>query len=264
MKKSTIVRDKEQEQVYLTLLNEHFETVSLEKYNDAMMNIMFTDACDKVLGKNFAKKRISKRKEKKIKDYVSARIRGKYGKWVSLTNFKLKGINNIYFQTNLDRVFTVTGHGKLYGAYYHRVCGNIFYTAHCLERFEERADMDVYGYMIERMKEVLGAVPTSVDLLSALLMASPLEYGKREGHYHVSIMSGILVLEDFGDVFIAKTFLSQDMIKDVKWYKPQIDNADAMNSFSDVINSPCEQIDKPVLINDIQKEAQKLYNGDAS
>lgn len=257
-RKSSILRNKEQEQVYHSLLNEHFETVSLEKYNDAMMNLIFSEACDNVLGKDFAKKRISKRKEKKIKEYITAKIRKKYGRWVNITSFKLKGMRNIQFDTNLDRVFTVNGKGRLYGAYYHRVCGNIFFTEHCLERFEDRSDMEIYQHVIDRMKDVLKADPTSVDILSTLIMASPLDYGKHEDHLHVGIISGILVLEDFGDVFIAKTFLSEDMIKPVQWYRPKIENRSVITSFAGVLQSPCEKIEKPILYKDILEEAQQL------
>lgn len=254
-RKSSITRDKEQEQVYLALLNEHFKTISLEKYNDAMMNLIFSEACDKVLGKNFTKKRISKRKEKKIKEYVAERIRKKYGKWVNLINFKLKNPFHIQFQTNLDRVFTVTGHGKLFGASYHTACGNIFYTEHSLERFEERVDNNMYNFIMGRIKETAGSYPTTVDVLSMMIMGSPFEYGKIENHYHLNIMSGIVVMEDFGDVFIAKTFLAPNMVKSVQWYRPDID-IDMMKSFAEVIKSPCERIEKPTLL--IEKSEEVL------
>jgi len=256
-RKSSITRNKEQEQVYLALLNEHFETVSLEKYNDAMMNLIFSEACNKTLGKTFAKKRISKRKEKKIKEYVAIRIRKKYGKWVNMTNFKLKGNYHIQFKTNLDRVFTVTDHGRLFGANYHKACGNIFYTEHCLERFEERVDPIVYEFIMDRIKAIAGSFPTTVDVLSMMIIGSPFEYGKIENHYHLNIVSGVVVLEDFGNVFIAKTFLSPEMIKPVQWHSPDID-INNMKSFADVINAPCVRIEKPTLPISIPEEALSL------
>ncbi|RLG45583.1 MAG: hypothetical protein DRN81_01310 [Thermoproteota archaeon] len=256
MNKNKIKRDKEVEQVYLALLNEHFETVSLEKYNDAMMNLIFTEACEKTLGKNFRKQRISKRKEKKIKEYVENKLRHKYGKWVNMTDFKIKNISNIFFKTNLDRVFNVPGLGKLYGAYYRCCCGNIFFTEHCLERFEERANPLIYILLRRRMEEHLKGPATSVDILSGLLSASSLEYGRKDNYYHVNATVGILVVEDFGDVFIAKTFLSPDMIKPVKWFKPDIYDRETVSSFSDVINCKGEYIDNPQFIEEmIQKDA---------
>jgi len=265
--KSSILRDKEQEQVYHSLLNEHFETVSLEKYNDAMLNIILSEAREAVLGKKFDKRRISKRKEKKIKDLATDRIRKKYGKWVNLTSFKIKKNFSIQFNTNLDRVFTVSGKGKLYGAYYHRVCGNIFFTEHCLSRFEEpgRNDMKIYGRIVEGLKDSLKADPTSVDILSMLIMAGPLDYGRKvdDSHIHLSIMSGILVMEDFGDVFIAKTFLSEEMIKQVQWHRPKIEDREKITSFASVLQQPSEKIEKPLLYTDMLEEAQVLDNGDA-
>lgn len=255
-RKSSISRNKESEQVYLALLNEHFKTVLLEKYNDAMLNLIFSDACDSVLGKNFAKKRISARKEKKLKEYIATKLRKKYGRWISFTNFKIKSPHNIQFRTNLDKMYTVPGHGKLFGANYHTACGNIFYTEHCLERFEERVDHKLYNFIMGNIKEVAGAYPTGVDVLSMMILSSRLEYGKVEGYYHVNITSGILVLEDFGNVFIAKTFLSPDMIKPTKWYLPLVGNVENMTSFSDVVKSPCDQIDAPDFSTNIMKEAQ--------
>jgi len=254
-RKSSITRNKEQEQVYLSLLNEHFETVSLEKYNDAMMNLIFSEACDKVLGKSFAKKRVSKRKEKKIKELVVDRIHRKYGKWVNLVNFKLKSPFHIQFQTNLDRVFTVTDHGRLFGANYRSACGNIFYTEHCLQRFEDRININIYDFIMGRIKAIAGSYPTTVDVLSMMIMGSKFEYGKKDNHYHLNIVSGILVLEDFGDVFIAKTFLAPDMIKPVQWHKPDI-NVELMKSFAEVLKAPCERIDNPT--QQIEKKEEVL------
>jgi len=261
-RKSSIKRNKEQEQVYLALLNEHFETVSFEPYNDAMMNLIFTNACDKILGKSFAKKRISLRKEKKIKDEVTRRVRNKYGRWVSLTHFKINNVNKtMYFNTNLDRVFTVAGQGKLYGSYYHSCCGNIFFTEHCLERFEERIGPILYDHLAKKLEESLNGPATSVDILSGMTLSGDLEYGRHENYYHLNANVGILVLEDFGDVFIAKTFLSPEMIKPIKWYKPDIYNRDVITSFSGVINCKCDRIENPTFIKEvIQKalEAQSL------
>jgi len=259
-KRAGIIRDKEQERIYHSLLSGHFKTVTLEKYNDAMMNLMFQQACDKVLGKNFSKNRISKRKEKKIKDYVANKIRKKYGKWVNLTNVKLKKNGQMAFRTNLDRTFIVPDRGRLYGAYYHTISGNVFFTEHCLERFEERANMEFLDGIINAARRGLDAEPTAVDILSLLINYGPLDYGRNKDHLHISVLSGIIALEDLGDVFIAKTFLSENMIKDIQWYRPEIGNRSEVMSFVSVLQSPCKKIDKPLLYTTATEEARELYN----
>lgn len=248
-----IKRNKEEETMYLSLLNLHFETVTYEKYIDSSMNIMFSQARQQVLGKNFNKMRISQRKEKKIKELIIKKMHSKYGKYVSLTHFKIKDINRTIFLTNLDTVFTVPGHGKLYGCYYRQTCGNIFLTQHCLERFEERADPAYCESIMRWIKKTHNAAPTTVDVISSLIMVSNFEYGRTKEHFHLCIGIGVLVIEDFGDVYIAKTFLSPEMFKEkIKWYKPILP-ADRrhFNSFAEVIHR-CESqpIDRPRFIKD--------------
>jgi len=260
--KTEIVRDKENEQVYLSLLNSHFKTVTYEEHPDAMMNVIFTDARTKVLGKNFQKKRISQRKAKKIKEEVSNRLKRKYGKWVSLSHFKIKDVDTIAFQTNLDKVFKVPGYGALYGAYYRTACGNIFFSSHSLERFEERTEQNVYEIVSDLFREGHKSEPTSVDILCGLIFMSTFVHGRINKYLHLALPTGILVLEDLGDIFVAKTFLSPEMIKECTWYKPDVDHTMQQryesNSFADVINKPSEVTDPPVFVQDLMDLAKNV------
>ena len=176
--KFEIVRDKESEQVYLSLLNNHFKTITYEKYIDAMMNVIFTEVKDKVLGKKFNKKRISRKKGTKIKEGVSEKLKHKYGKWVGMSQFKIKDVNTILFHTNLDKVFKVPGYGTLYGAYYKSVCGNIFFTSHSLTRFEERTDLDTTKALSIMFKSQFKTEPTSIDIICGLIFTCEFIYGR--------------------------------------------------------------------------------------
>lgn len=255
--RSVIERDKETEQVYLSLLNNYFKTITYEKHTDAMMNIIFTNARTKVLGKNFDKKRISRKKAKKIREEVSRVLRGKYGKWVSLSRFKIKSREVMLFATNLDKVFTVPGYGKLYGAYYKSVCGNIFFTSHSLQRFEERTDKESSASMSEMFKAQSDLDATSVDILCGLIFMSAFIHGRVGDYIHLALPTGILVLEDLGDVFIGKTFLAPGMIKEVEWYRPIIDitteychNA---KSFATVVNGDTKKSNTPLFVQNIKE-----------
>jgi hypothetical protein len=259
-RKTRIQRNKECEEVYLSLLNNHFTTVTYEKHPDAMMNIIFSGAREKILGKNFRKERISQRKAKKIEQEITTRLRNKYGKWVNMSFFKIKSVSQMQFITNLDKVFTVPDHGTLYGSVYHSSCGNIFFTSHALERFEQRVDKGRYNWFRTWIKGVQKSDPTSVDILCGMIQSSGFVYGRYGDFCHLNLTLGILVLEDLGDIFIAKTFLSPDMVKPVKWYCPDIKagDVDSINSFVDIMNFGCKPVDKPKFYDDLMDGLKEM------
>lgn len=278
VEKSIIKRDKEEEQIYLDLLNLHFKTVTYEKHPDAMMNLIFQEAFNKVLGANFAKKRISQRKEKRIKEAVLHQLRAKYGRWINLMNFKIKDKNRAFYRTNFNRVYKVEGLGILYGSPSHMLCGNIFYTSHCLERFEERADPFLYEPVKNRIRELYKTEPTSADIMIGLIMSTNYEYGVWKEFKYLNVQIGVLVLQDLGDVFIAKTFLTPDMLYEgmkERWYQPVLKvstreigehflDIDSFHSFADLLKHESRKIEKPTFIVDeltelmgrIQKEKE--------
>lgn len=251
----TIIRrsavSKAEEEKYLKILNKHFKTMTCEKHPNAMLNIIFTDAYDKILGKNFKKQRISKKKGKKLRNEILRRLRTKYGRWINLTNFKAKDPGSITFQTNFNRVYRVEDQGILYGSPSEMVCDGIFYTSHCLERFEERADSQLYEPVTNEMKGIYGTEPTSADIMIGLVMSSNYEYGRWREFCYLNVRVGALVLEDLGDVFIAKTFLTPDMLhSEMKWYQPIIDPEEHINSFQELINLDSTNISEPTFIHD--------------
>lgn len=240
---------KEEEQKYLEILNKHFKTVTCEKHPNAMLNIIFNNAYEKILGFDFKKKRISKRKEKKLKDEIISDLRRRYGRWINLTNFKAKSPDAILFQTNFNRVYKVENQGILYGSPSESICGGIFYTSHCLERFEERADTTVYTSVANEMKKLYKTEPTSADIIIGLIVASNLEYGKWREFRYLNIHTGALVIEDLNDVFIAKTFLTPDMLyKEMTWYQPLMTYDKKITSFQKLLNMDSIKIEKPLFI----------------
>ncbi len=251
MHEGRIFRDKEAEHIYHDLLRSHFPSVeTFEKYPDAAFNMMLTSICNKVLGKNFAKERVSQRKAKKINAMVLTRLEQKYGRWITFTNFKIKRHLSLFYKTNLHLCFRVKDLGILYGCDPHTISGNIFFTSHALQRFEERADAVYLLPLHERLRAVFKAHPTSYDLLNFLIKASNQQYGRKDNYCYLNVVVGYLVLEDLGDVFIAKTFYSNEMVKDkLKWYQGDI-NIDNADSFANLLHSPTEPIDEPTFIQD--------------
>jgi len=244
---------EEEELRYLDILKKHFTTVFHEKHPTAMLNLIFNDSYDKILGKNYRKQRISKRKTKKLRDEIVDRLRHKYGRWINLTNFKVKSPNDIRFITNFNRVYRIEGQGKLYGSPSELVCSGIFYTSHCLERFEERADPFLYANVIIALMEAYKTEPTSADNLVGLIMTSDYEYGRWKDFLYLNVGVGVLVLDDLGEIFIAKTFLTPDMLHpEMKWYQPLINENDdrEITSFQELINKKSTLIDKPTFIHD--------------
>lgn len=244
--KSKLIRNKEEEQIYLDLLNNHFKAVTAEKHPDAMMNLIFRESFEKILGVSFAKKRISRRKGNAIRDLILQKLRKSYGRWISLTNFKIKNVDQCIFRTNFNRIYSVEGQGKLYGSPSNSISGGIFYTAHCLERFEERIPPYFYEPITEKLRKAFKAEPTSADSIFGLVLSCNQEYGVWKDFKYLNLFVGILVLEDLGDVFIAKTFLTPDMLyKDMKWYQPLTKDDDKFHSFADLLKHECKKIEQP-------------------
>jgi hypothetical protein len=207
---------------------------------------------ESVLGKNFRKIRVSEHKKKKIKKLIFQKLKSKYGKYVYLHNFRIKNPQQCNFKTNLDTIFTVPGYGFLYGCYYHKACGNIFLTQHCLERFEERVDKNSLIGLTEVLRQAHEVDhPTDVDLISALIISCNFEYSRYESYLHLNIGVGILVLEDLGEVYIAKTFLSPSMCPPpgkYKWYRHE--HLEVAYNFADIMKQVPVEIDHPEFFSD--------------
>jgi len=250
---SKLTRDKREERLYLDLLSNHFDKVTTaEPHPDAIINLIFKDAFDKVLGMNYRKQSISLRKGLKIRNIILERLRKKYGPYINLTHFKIKDAENIRFSTNFNRVFNIKGLGRLYGSPSDLLCGNIFYTTHCLEQLEKRVPEYLYAPLAREIKEAYKMKPTIADIMIGMVMNSNLEYGIWEGFKYINLTYGALVLEDLNDIFIAKTFLTPDMIhRDMEWHAPLLKEGDGFHSFGDVFKHDSIKISKPTFLIDV-------------
>jgi hypothetical protein len=253
--------DKEEEQNYLELLQKHFPGVStFEKHPDAMLNIIFTETYEKVLGPNYSKTRIGKRKEKQIKKILLERMRNKYGRWINILCFEFKNPGHARYDTNFNRVYRIKNVGILYGSPSNYLCGNIFLTSHCLERFEERTSPCYYSPITNQLTELYKTEPTSADIIVALILNSNMEYALKDEFCYLNIRIGVLVIENLGDVFIAKTFLTDDMIaNNLQWYLPLIeDSKKDINSFIEFLELETIKIKKPIFL--LEEIANVLLN----
>jgi hypothetical protein len=209
----------------LAMLNKYFRTTTFEKHPKAMLTIIFDQAMDKILGKDYAKQRISKRKQLKLYEAIIHRLRNCYGKYINLTNFKCKDPNEIKFLTNFDMVYK-TEFGLLYAYTKEGIWSTIFFTEHCLERFDERCRQDIREVLDWKVCKFIKAQPTAADVIMTLTTVGKgdYEYGFNEPYYYLNIGPGFLVLEDYQDFFVAKTFLSPKMVDSKTfWYQPDLD-----------------------------------------
>lgn len=253
--------DKEEEQNYLELLQKHFPDVStFEKHPDAMLNLIFTEVYEKILGPNYSKKRVSKRKEKIIKNKLIERMRNKYGRWINILSFEFKTPAYARYDTNFNRAYRIKNMGILYGSPSQHLCGNIFLTSHSLERFEERLDPQCYAPITNELINLYKTEPTSADVLVALILTSNMEYALKDNFCYLNIRVGVLVLENLGDIFIAKTFLTDEMIADnLQWYLPLRKNKNIrLSSFVEFLELEKIKIERPIFLR--EEIAEMLLN----
>lgn len=198
----------------LELLNKHFKAAHIEAHISAIVNLLFDEAADRVLGKDFNKEKISYKKRKKIHEVALNEFRKRYG---SLVNIKFRNIKKWIWESNFEYVYK-TEWGRLYSCsrFY-----KLFFTSHCLDRWDERVDTNKYKYFSKAFYKKFHTHPTSLDILNFLISLC-FQYGmKKESSQFrfLNINQGCLLIEIIGDIYIVKTFLSHDMIeKDVKWY----------------------------------------------
>lgn len=211
----------EKSDAYLELLNKHFKTEGFEKHPKAMMTLLFQRAQDTILGKNFNKKRISQRKQKKLYNYILTYLQNCYGKWINISDFKVKNLDRIRFSCNLAYAYK-----NVLGVIYAPTgisARDILYTGHCLDRFEERANRDMLNSMIFYMDQIRHEKVNAADVLFILVDMSNFEYAFKDRFVFLSTHVGVLVLEDYDDLYIAKTFLSPEMADlTLQWYKPKL------------------------------------------
>lgn len=196
----------------LELLNANFKTCILEKHPYANMVSLITQASEKVLGKNFNGEKVGVKKQYRIHDIVLNQMHARYGPQV---NVKIVNIKKWRWATNLNRVYK-TENGRLFGTYFF---DDFFFTAHSLDRWEERINHDRFKYFSQYFKLRYHTYPNSLDML-IFTIRMPHQIGlKRDypNYRYLNMNQGCLVIEILGGICVAKTFLSLDMVKDEKY-----------------------------------------------
>lgn len=220
-----MIMNLEKADAYLELLNKHFKTEGFEKHPRAMMDLLFQRGKDAVLGKNFNKKRISQRKQAKLYEHILTKLQNCYGRWVNLSDFKVKD-DRIRFRCNLAYAYKNVL-GVIYAPTNVSTAKDILYTSHCFERFEERADERMLSSMYFYLEKSKNTRVNAADVLFIMVNMCNFEYAVKDRFCFLNTQLGVLVLEDYDDLFIAKTFLSPEMADlTLQWYKPKIDPKD--------------------------------------
>lgn len=238
----SLLREERDEQ-YVSALSSKYTVLPVEKYPDAIINLIINRAYKKYVGnKNVKQKMLGK-----VAIYVQDKIRSLYGKYAILQLFEEKN-KELSYHTNLHLIFKVKDEnhtlGLLYGNQARGLCNGILFTEHSLQRFEERALPSLYESEKVRTKRDINREPTPLDIMTFVLSTKPIdEFGRYEDLYYLNLHIGILVLEKVGELYIAKTFLTPDMLNTpVKWYQLIDDAFDSLHSF---FTSKYEEIESP-------------------
>jgi hypothetical protein len=186
-------------------------------------NYLARQAYEEVLGTHYVKKRVSERKEHEIRDLFIQKLQSRYGKWINVKMFRIRGQGSMSYNSNFCLVFK-TQNGKLYQAASRGICRDIYFTSHCLERFEERIDPNLIAPYTEWLAGKIKSKPTTYDILTGLIFVErDFEYAKLNENWYLNLKVGVLVMENFDHIFVAKTFLSPQMaIEELPWYSPQL------------------------------------------
>lgn len=263
-----IVGDIDKSKPCLDMLSKYIKVWPYEKHPRAMMAVYFERAANRVLGKNFSKERISQRKQTKLYKDVLEQLRGTYGKWINLMNWKVMPDLSIRFVTNVSLAFK-TEFGPLYAPHSCYMARDVYYTGHCFERFEERADPDAYELARGPVERYIKAEPTAADVLMISADMSMGEYAEVNDAYYLNVGSGILVLDKYPEFFIAKTFLNPGMaIGTEDWKAPAVEGKSMWRHFQSLrqlFQAEYNRIKAPLYDTDLLallKEIDSKENGD--
>jgi hypothetical protein len=234
----------------LELLNKYFRTTTFEKHPKAMMGLLLDEVFDKVMGKNFAKQRISKRKMARFQEELKLALQSRYGKFMNICLHKSSRPHAIKFDTNFHHAYK-TEFGILYGAPTRFDCGRTFFTSHCFQRFEERCDPELHKHIAKIFSEKSKYVPTAADLVMFLTSVHDMEYAKKDKFYFLNIGVGFLVLEDYNDFFVAKTFMTAEMLDpSLEWYTPTLDPSISHDTLKSALEHDPVRIERPKFFTD--------------
>jgi hypothetical protein len=122
---------------------------------------------------------------------------------------------------------------------------NVFFTSHSITRFEERITSKILETIKYVHKKRLGTIATSLDLLNYIFMdaiENGAEYAIGIGPdkcVYLNVKIGIIVFNRFNNVFVAKTFLTPEMvpIKELKWLSTDFDKVTSKDSFDKLLDN---------------------------
>jgi len=119
----------------------------------------------------------------------------------------------------------------------------------------------------DTFKRLRRAEPTAADLLMFIVSGRwGYEYGKKENFYFLNVGVGFLVLEDYEEFFMAKTFLTAEMCDpQMPWYKPLLTEDQAnypssnFKTVKEILDHDPIKITGPTFLENIMKELVKEY-----
>jgi hypothetical protein len=199
----------------IAMLGAHFKITQLEKYENAIINMLFNEG----LKKHQKIQRIGEHLLKRVQKFMGEELRKRYGPYISVLRRKEK------FLCNFSMVYK-TEHGRLYQS---SIFPDLFITSHCLERYEQRMpDLETFELtsgINAAFRKRWGADPTAYDSLDNILNAVT-EYGVPVDQGDTLILNltfGLLVLDVFEHFSVAKTFLSPNMGPKCDWFAREED-----------------------------------------
>lgn len=210
VKKSTLDQDE-----VLVMLREQFSAAQLEKYDTAVMNMLFDDGVKKFRQGN---KRVGDHVLRKVQKYMIEHLRSMYGPYLTVLRKK----DRFFF--NFSMVYK-TQRGRLYQS---TTYPDLFITSHALERYEERMPdletLDLASGINTLFRNKWGTSPTAYDSLDDILRGIN-EYGVPVDQGDTLILNltfGFLVLDVFEKFSVAKTFLLPGMnVPKCEWFERQ-------------------------------------------
>jgi len=220
------------------MLKAYFEFINpVEKYFNISLSYIFEETLVEIYGKKNVEK-FSKKKLEKIKTKIQNKLRTRYGKYITLSQLIWhRRSGNFRFVTNFNSTYK-TKKGILYGHYKTGRLRQIFYTSHCLQRFDERINKEQYAKFSKIYKRLNGVYPIANDLIDFLIYCA-YQYGIAKDYRYLNIYFGTLVVQTFRNIYIVKTFLLPEMHDErkVDWYKLAPNKFDEENDGMMEINS---------------------------
>lgn len=255
------------------ILKAYFEYIKpVEVHANISLSYVFEETLIEVYGKKNPEKH-SKKKLEKIKEKIQNKLRTRFGKYITLSQLIWhRRSGNFRFVTNFNSTYK-TRKGLLYGHYKTGRLRQIFYTSHCLQRFEERINEERYANFRKAYKKVNGVYPIANDIIDFLIYCS-YQYGIAKDYRYLNIYFGTLVVEVLKDIYIVKTFLLPEMHDErkVDWYKIIPNKFDEENDGMMEIDSMTDfffhkaKKDEPMFFNkeeELPEELVTLYTRDS-